>query len=98
MLTSEKAGPSLTPALPLEIWRNRVKSLRTVAQIPFRLLKIIFDHSKARFTANAKLALWAQTVNLRPFRFAKNGCQKFFTVHSRGFALWETTRLFLTSP
>jgi hypothetical protein len=60
---------------------------RAVAQIPFRLLKIFFGHSQARFTANAKLALWAQTVNLRPFRFDKNGYQKSFTVRSRGFAV-----------
>jgi hypothetical protein len=32
-----------------------------------------FDHSEARFTANPKLALRAQTLDLRPFRFAKNG-------------------------
>jgi hypothetical protein len=54
-----------------------------VAQIPFRSLKRIFDHSNVRFTANPKLALWAQTLDLRPFRFTKNGFQKFFNVRSR---------------
>jgi hypothetical protein len=33
-----------------------------VAQNPFRSLKIIFDHSNVRFTANPKLALQAQTT------------------------------------
>jgi len=32
-----------------------------------------FDPSKARFTANPKLALQGQTLDLRTFRFAKNG-------------------------
>jgi len=32
-----------------------------------------FDHSKVRFTANLKLAFQAQTLNLQPFRFIKNG-------------------------
>jgi len=50
-----------------------VRSCRLVAQTPFRSLKRIFDHSKVRFTANLKLALWAQTLGLRPFRFTKNG-------------------------
>jgi hypothetical protein len=31
-----------------------------------------FDHSEARFTANPKLALRAQTLDLRPFRVAYN--------------------------
>ena len=44
-----------------------------VAQIPFRSLKRIFDHSKVRFTANLKLVLWAQIIDLRPFRFPQNG-------------------------
>jgi len=35
-----------------------------------------FDHSKVRFTANLKLALRAQTLDLRPFRFIKNGYRK----------------------
>jgi hypothetical protein len=56
-----------------------------VAQIPFRSLKRIFDHSKVSFTANLKLALWAQTLDLRPFRFTKNSCQKFFNFRSRDF-------------
>jgi hypothetical protein len=56
-----------------------------VAQTPFRSLKRIFDHSKVRFTANLKLAFWAQTLGLRPFRFTKNGYQKFFNVRSRRF-------------
>jgi hypothetical protein len=34
----------------------------SVAQIPPRSLKRILDHSKVRFTANPKLALWAQTI------------------------------------
>ena len=53
------------------------------AQNPFRSLKRIFDHSRARFTANPKLAFQAQTLALRPFRFTKNGYQKFFNVRSR---------------
>jgi hypothetical protein len=40
------------------------------AQKPF------VDHSKVRFTANPKLALGAQTLDLRPFRFSKNGYRK----------------------
>jgi len=55
------------------IYLNSVGYLGAVAQIPFRSLKRIFDHSKARFTANPKLALRAQTMALRPFRFTKNG-------------------------
>jgi hypothetical protein len=58
---------------------------QVVAQIPFRSLKRIFDHSKVRFTANLKLALWAQTLGLRPFRFTQNSWQKFFNVRSRRF-------------
>ena len=38
-----------------------------------RCSKYFFDHSKARFTVNWKLALWAQTSSLRAFRSAKNG-------------------------
>jgi hypothetical protein len=56
---------------------------RAVARIPFRSLKGIFDHSKVRFTANQKPAFPAQTLDLRTFRFAKNGYQEFFTVRSR---------------
>ena len=62
-----------------------VKIKGVVAQIPFRFLKRIFGHSKVRFTANLKLALWAQTLDLRPFRFTKNGWLKFFNVRSRRF-------------
>ncbi len=58
-------------------------AVRPVARIPFRSLKRISDHSKVRFTANPKLALRAQTLDLRPFRFTKNGYQKFFNVRSR---------------
>jgi hypothetical protein len=54
-----------------------------VAQIPFRSLKRILDHSRVRFTANPKLALWAQTLGLQPFRLTKNGYPKFFNVRSR---------------
>jgi len=54
----------------------------TVGRIPFRSLKRILDHSKARFIANPKLALWAQTLNLPPFRFTKNGQLKFFNLRS----------------
>jgi len=35
--------------------------------------KYFFDHSKIRFTANPKLAFQAQTMDLPPFRFTKNG-------------------------
>lgn len=55
-----------------------------VAQTPFCSLKGIFEHSKAHFTANLKLALWTQTIDFRPFRFAKNGELKFFNIRSRG--------------
>jgi len=41
-----------------------------------RCSKYFFDHSKVRFTANPKLALRAQTLNLRPFGFNKNGYRK----------------------
>jgi hypothetical protein len=61
----------------------RFSAFRSVARIPLRSLKIILDHSKARFTANLKLTLWAQTLDLRPFRFTKNGLPKFFNVRSR---------------
>ena len=54
-----------------------------VAQIPFRSLKRILDHSRVRFTANPKLALWAQTLGLRPFRFTENGYPRFFNIRSR---------------
>jgi hypothetical protein len=54
-----------------------------VVQNPFRSPKIIFDHSKVRFTANPKLAFQAQTLDLRPFRFTENGFQKFFNIRSR---------------
>jgi len=42
---------------------KRVITIGVVAQSPFRSLKRIFDHSKVRFTANLKLALWAQTLS-----------------------------------
>ena len=66
-------------------WLQGVRCVGLVAQTPFRSLKRIFDHSKVRFTANLKLALWAQTLGLRPFRFTKNGYKKFFNVRSRRF-------------
>ena len=62
-----------------------LKNELAVAQTPFRSLKRLFDHSKARFTANLKLAFQAQTLDLRSFRFAKNGYQKSFNIRSRGF-------------
>jgi len=52
---------------------SKLDGAKAGAQSPFRSLKRIFDHSKVRFTANLKLALWAQTLGLRPFRFTKNG-------------------------
>lgn len=45
-------------------------------KVALRRSKYFFDHSKARFTANSKLALQAQTLNLRPFRFAKKWLPK----------------------
>jgi len=63
--------------------RCLLSPLGVVAQNPFRFLKRISDHSKVRFTANPKLALWAQTLDLRPFHFTKNGYQKFFNVRFR---------------
>jgi hypothetical protein len=62
-----------------------VITYRVVARIPFRSLKRIFDHSRGRFTANPKLVFQTQTLGLRPFRFTKNGYQKFFNVRSRDF-------------
>jgi hypothetical protein len=35
-----------------------------------------YEAIKVRFTANPKLALWTQTLDLRPFRFTKNGYRK----------------------
>ena len=61
----------------------RLSAFCSADRIPLRSLKIIVDHSKVRFTANPKLDLRAQTMALRPFRFTKNGCQKFFNVRSR---------------
>ena len=52
--------------------REKVNRKQAVAQNPFRSPKIIFDHSRIRFTANLKLAFQAQTLDLQPFRFAKN--------------------------
>jgi histone acetyltransferase (RNA polymerase elongator complex component) len=40
-------------------------------KIALRCSKDFFDHSKVRSTANPKLAPWAQTLNLWPFRFIK---------------------------
>jgi hypothetical protein len=37
-----------------------------------RCLKYFFNHSNVRFTATPKLALPAQTLDLRPFHFTKN--------------------------
>jgi hypothetical protein len=65
------------------MFSQKVTNERAVARIPFRSLKRIFDHSKVRFTATSKLALRAQTLSLRAFRFTKNGYQKFFNVRSR---------------
>ena len=42
-------------------------------KVVLRCSKYFFDYSKVRSTANPKLALWAQTLGLRPFRFTKNG-------------------------
>jgi len=50
-------------------------------EVALRCSKYFFDHSKARFTVNWKLALLAQTSSLQPFRFAKNGSRK--NLHSR---------------
>jgi hypothetical protein len=61
----------------------RFNGFRPFAHIPFRSLKRIFDHSKVRFTAHPKLALWAQTLDLLPIRFTKNGWARFFNVRSR---------------
>ena len=56
--------------------RCKVKILRSLKRSLFAAQKPFFDHSKVRFTANPKLALWAQTLDLRPFRFTKNGYRK----------------------
>jgi hypothetical protein len=53
--------------------------LLAVAQNPFRSLKRIFD----RDPSFRKLPILAQTRDLLPFRFVKNGFQKFFNVRSR---------------
>ena len=52
-----------------------------------------FDNSKARFTANSKLAFQAQTLNLRPFRFAKNIYRK--NLNSRSELHFKNLRNFL---
>ena len=56
-----------------------------VASIPRRPLKRIFGHSKVLFTTNLNLALWAQTVDLRPFRFSKNNWLKFSNLRFRRY-------------
>jgi hypothetical protein len=58
----------------------RVNALRSVARIPLRSLKRILDHSKVRFTANPKSPSGLKQLDLRPFRFTKNGSPKFFNV------------------
>jgi len=52
-------------------------------------------HCKERqgVTSFLKLALRAQTLDLRPFRFTKNGYQELFTVR---FRVWATARQYLT--
>jgi hypothetical protein len=45
-------------------------------KVALRCSKYFFDHSKVRFTATPKLALRAQTLDLRAFRFTKNGYRK----------------------
>jgi hypothetical protein len=54
-----------------------------LVRISFRSLKIILGHSRVRSTATPKLALWAQTLGLGPFRFTKNGELKSLDVRSR---------------
>jgi hypothetical protein len=60
-------------------------------EIPEKLVlrwsKYFFDHSKVRFTANPKLALRAHTVDLRAFRFTKNGSRKNLNSRSELFFL-----------
>ena len=60
----------------------RFSAFWSADRIPLRSLKIIVDHSKVRSTANLKLALRAQTLDLRPYRFTKNGKPQFFNVRS----------------
>ena len=68
-----KGGRSRFPSRP----RVLSKILGEISEkLALRCSKYFFDHSKARFTANSKLALQAQTLSLRPFRFAKNGYRK----------------------
>jgi hypothetical protein len=45
-------------------------------KVTLRCSTHFFDNSKARFTANSKLAFQAQTLNLQTFRFAKNCFRK----------------------
>ena len=52
-------------------------------KVTFRCSTHFFDTSKARFTANSKLALRAQTLNLRPFRFAKTCYRKNLNSRSK---------------
>jgi hypothetical protein len=76
------------------IWRRRLRrSSETTSSDLSEVIRedfpsiLIIDGSEhplsLRFTANPKLALWAQTLDLRPFRFTKNGYPKFFNVRSR---------------
>jgi hypothetical protein len=52
-------------------------------KVTFRCSTYFFDTSRARFTANSKLALRAQTLNLRPFRFAKTCYRKNLNSRSK---------------
>jgi hypothetical protein len=72
------ASPEFPKGLPINctyhgITPNNGRSLKTSL---FAAQKYFFGHSKVRFTANLKLALQAQTLDLRPFHFTKNGYRK----------------------
>jgi len=53
-----------------------VEDQKLLKREPLRCSTSFFDHSKARSTANPKLAFQAQTLDLRSFRFGKNGFPK----------------------
>jgi len=66
-----------------------------------RCLEYFFDHSNVRFTATPKLAIQAQTLDLRPFHFTKNGYRKnlnsrselLFPVFQRSSLHWNSAIL-----
>jgi len=80
-----------------QLLKGQKVSQRAVAQIPFCSLKILFDHSKARFRQFPNSPCGLEQRKLLFFRFAKNGYQKFFNIRCRGVAVWATAPTLLTN-